>query len=489
LAQANGISRSIVVTTLSGRMATSGDRGFEVVEELRDDKATIPSDVAKYLGEFVGTYLLVLTVGCNVLTGSPEWAVTSIACTLMVSIYALAGVSGANFNPAVSFALSLVKVGGKPVLAMNEALIYICVQLLAGILAGLTYGVTLWKVFNLAPTPGFEWYQAGLAELLYTFMLVFVVLNHACAQKGNQHFGLAIGFVVVAGGYGAGHISGGCFNPAVAFGIDVSSAGIGFGWCFVYTIFELAGAALAAALFRIVRPETPAVSLPIVRPATLCSEFLGTFMLVLTVGLNVIAGSKAPAFSIAAALMCMIYALGDVSGGHFNPAVSLAIALTNQTKQDVSKFKLKNCPAYMGVQFAGGICAGFVYVFLEAGKSFPLGPAKSYGWAHVAAAEIIFTFLLSYVVLCVATTKTSLKHFYGLAIGSCVTAGGYAIGSVSGGSLNPAVSFGIAFGHVVNGGGIVNATIYMVFEFVGAFLAYILFAQTHSEEVKSQPAN
>merc|ERR1719163_2245561 len=144
----------------------------------------------------------------------------------MVMIYACGGISGANFNPAVSLALAI-----NGALKPNEAGIYICTQLLAGILAGLSYGVTLWEVFNLAPTPGFQWYQAGLAEFIYTFMLCFVVLNVAvaAANQGKQFYGLAIGFVVVAGGYGAGHISGGCFNPAVAFGIDVSSAGIGFG--------------------------------------------------------------------------------------------------------------------------------------------------------------------------------------------------------------------------------------------------------------------
>merc|ERR1719238_402289 len=199
----------------------------------------------------------------------------------MVMIYACGGISGANFNPAVSFALAINKT-----LDGNEAGIYICTQLLAGILAGLSYGVTLWEVFNLAPTPGFQWYQAGLAEFIYTFMLCFVVLNVAvaAANKGNQFYGLAIGFVVVAGGYGAGHISGGCFNPAVAFGIDVSSAQLGFGYCLVYTAFELVGACLAAGLFRVCRPgdfddsvtETPLYS-------KLTSEFLGTYMLVLTV--------------------------------------------------------------------------------------------------------------------------------------------------------------------------------------------------------------
>merc|ERR1719359_2634762 len=98
-----------------------------------------------------------------------------------------------------------------------------------------------------------------LAEVLYTFMLCFVVLNVAASTKngcdtGNQFYGLAIGFVIVAGAYGAGNISGGAFNPAVALGLDISSAGLGLGWGFAYAGFELAGALLAAGLF------TPAVT-------------------------------------------------------------------------------------------------------------------------------------------------------------------------------------------------------------------------------------
>merc|ERR1719393_752757 len=99
-----------------------------------------PTAAQKYIAEFIGTYLLVFTVGCNVLT-SPEktaanWAATSIACVPMVSIYALGGVSGANFNPAVSFALAL---SGK--LPWNIALIYSAVQLVGGLVAGFSYRV------------------------------------------------------------------------------------------------------------------------------------------------------------------------------------------------------------------------------------------------------------------------------------------------------------------------------------------------------------
>jgi len=438
-----------------------------------------PSTQAKCVAEFIGTYMLVLTVGCNVLTGSPVWGVTSIACTLMVCIYALGGISGAHFNPAVSVALGIAKK-----MEWNDVGIYVCVQLVAGILAGLSYGVTLWHVFNLAPTPGFHWWQAALAELIYTFMLCFVVLNVACSkahQGKNQFFGLAIGFVVIAGGYGAGHISGGCFNPAVAWGIDVSSAGIGFGWCLAYTIFELVGAVLAAILFKVCRPEEgrddpdPLEKYEI--GSRLVSEFLGTYILVLTVGLNVIGGSKAPVFSIACSLMCMIFALGSCSGAHFNPAVTVAILLSGR-----GAISGGDAGAYIGTQITAGICASLTYAAMEGGKTFPLGPGKGHGMPQAALAEIFFTFLLCFVVLSVATVKSPLSEYFGLAIGSCVTAGGYAIGAVSGGSLNPAVSIGISSAHVLGGGAFVNCLLYTVFELIGGAIAAGVFMQTHKAE-------
>jgi len=436
---------------------------------------------AKYIAEFVGTFMLVLTVGCNVLTGSPVWAVTSIACTLMVSIYALGGVSGANFNPAVSLALGIAKK-----LEWKDVGIYMGCQIAGGISAGLVYGLALWDVFNLAPTPGFSWWQAGLAELLYTFMLCFVVLNVACSKMHagkNQFYGLAIGFVVVAGGYGAGHISGGCFNPAVAIGIDVSSAGLGFGWCIPYTVFEFIGAAVAAVLFQVCRPEEKdedAQPGDYQLPSKVLSEFLGTYFLVLTVGLNVIGGSKAPVFSIAASLMCMIFALGTCSGAHFNPAVTIAIVASGR-----DKCSPKDAGIYIVVQIIAGIAAACTYSVMEGGKSFPLAPGKGYGWAEAAVAEIMFTFLLAFVVLSVATVEQPLSEYFGLAIGSCVTAGGYAIGAVSGGSLNPAVSFGISASHAIFGGGsgvFMNCLIYSIFEIIGGCIAAGVFMATHPSE-------
>jgi len=434
-----------------------------------------PPVYSKYVAEFVGTFLLVFTVGCNVSKGDSIMAGTSIACVLMVSIYALGGVSGANFNPAVSLALAC-----SDQLPWLTAGIYMVVQLIAGICAGLSYLAFYGDSFNLAPAGDYGAMQAGMAELLYTFMLCFVVLNVACSVKSgncpNQFYGLAIGFVIVAGAYGAGNISGGCFNPAVAFGIDVSSAQKGFGWSFVYLVFEMIGAALASGLHRVVRPQE--YGLPIGSIASnLTSEFLGTFFLVLTVGLNVTHQSPAGAFSIAASLMCMIYALGNVSGAHFNPAVTVAIFLAGRGKAG----GLAKAGMYMGVQTLGGIMAGLCYAGLT-GTAFPLGPSGKFGWGQAAYAEFMFTFVLCFVVLSVATTRIPSKDMFGLAIGSCVTVGGCAIGAVSGGSLNPAVSFGIDTADLVTGGSFSNCITYSAFEFSGAAVAALVFYASHPSE-------
>merc|ERR1719337_528481 len=157
-------------------------------------------------------------------------------------------------------------------------------------------------------------------------MLCFTVLNVACSRKSgntpNQFYGLAIGFVIIAGGYGAGAISGGAFNPAVAIGADLVSIGLGFGWSVYYVAFEYLGALIAALLFRIIRPDEFnglyfAASRHYGLQPRFMSEFVGTFVLVLTVCLNVLGGSVATAWSVTAALLSMIYSLADVSGAQF----------------------------------------------------------------------------------------------------------------------------------------------------------------------------
>jgi len=265
----------------------------------------------------------------------------------------------------------------------------------------------------------------------------------------------------------------------VAIGIDVSGK-IGspagpFGWCIVYTLCEIVGAGLAAGLFKVVRPNGGEADEEYPISAKLASEFIGTFMLVLTVGLNVLAKSPAGAFSIAASLMCMIYALGDVSGANFNPAVTVAILMRKAIDPATAGM-------YIGVQILGGVCAAFTYSAIYSFKTFPLAPGAGYKFSQAFNAEWIFTFVLCLVVLCTAVEKgTKSEKFFGLAIGSCVTVGGLAIGAISGGSLNPAVSFGIAAAATpkFGVGALLTAFLYTCFELFGGAFAAMVVSATH----------
>mmetsp|Transcript_48727 Transcript_48727/g.130445 ORF Transcript_48727/g.130445 Transcript_48727/m.130445 type:complete len:524 (-) Transcript_48727:87-1658(-) len=439
--------------------------------------------VSSCLAEFVGTFVLVMTVGCNVLSSNPTWGGVSIACSLMVMVYALGGVSGANFNPAVSLALGLA---GKLEDGWKQVAVYSVVQVIAGCVAALCYSLLFDRTFNIGPTVGFHWWQAMVCELLYTFMLTFVVLNTAASKKlgggKNQFYGLAIGFVIAAGAYGPGAVSGGCFNPAVAIAIDTVSVSAGFGWCIVYASFELIGACLAVAAFWIMRPEEKDRAPPPEEyhlQSKLVGEGIGTFMLVLTVGMNVLVASKAAAFSIAASLMCMIYTVGDISGAHFNPAVTTAILLSGR-----KKIEPLTALYYIATQLFAGFLAALVYESVHSGITFPLRPGDGFDWGGVAVAEIVFTFVLSFVVLCIATVQSvPAEQMTGLVIGMCVTVGGLAIGKVSGGSLNPAVSFGIASARkVIGGGSFWTGLAYIFFELIGACVASGLFRLTYPEE-------
>jgi len=440
----------------------------------------------RLISEFLGTFLLVFTIGCNVLSSNPNWGGVSIASVLMVSIYALGSVSGAHFNPAVSLALALA---GKLEDGMRQFIVYSVIQVAGGFVAAVSYSMLFFDTITIGPTKGFLWWQAMACEVVYTFVLCFVVLNTAASKKvggKNQFYGLAIGFVIVAGAYGPGAISGGCFNPAVAIAIETQNQ-FQLGWSAVYAVSEYVGAVLAVVAFKLVRPEEEnAEALPAQVPSLqskLFAEMIGTFVLVFTVGMNVLVESKAAAFSIAASLMVMIYAVGDVSGAHFNPAVTMAILLAGRGKTTIQEAGL-----YMAIQCAAGVCAAFIYAGVNENSTFQLGPGAGFDWGSVGIAEIIFTFVLCYVVLCVATVaKNPAPELTGFIIGMCITTGGLAIGKISGGSLNPAVSIGVAAARkFLADGRFQYGIIYTGYEFLGAFLAAFALHATHPEEFSSE---
>lgn len=429
-----------------------------------------PSLQSRLVAEAFGTFMLCLTVfGCVLGSVSPAFAAIAIASVLAIMVYSLGEVSGAHLNPAVSFSIALSKQQ-----AWDETFYYMGVQVLGGLLAsGVSFAV-FGQGLSLTPGAGHSWAQAGFAELFFTCMLCFVVLNTACcrANAGNQYFGLAIGYVIAAGGYAIGGVSGANLNPAVSIALDLS-AGKPY-WCVVYIAFQLVGAFLAYFLYKLVRPEEFGGQKS--GNEALVAEFLGTFFLVLTAGCNVVNGTVSAALSIGAALMCMVYAVGSVSGAHLNPAVTLAILLSGRNKIDGT-----TACQYVASQVGGAIAGGLSYKALY-GKTFGLAPAAQ-GWLPLAEAEILFTFVLCYVVLTVATTARPSKDMFGLAIGSCVTVGGYAAGAVGGGVLNPAAAIGLATANAVGGGsGFLNSLGYAALECAGGAVAAGLFQQTHFSE-------
>jgi aquaporin Z len=195
------------------------------------------------------------------------------------------------------------------------------------------------------------------------------------------------------------------------------------------------------------------------------AEFIGTFFLVLTIGLTVIgagAGVIAP-LAIGAALMVMVYAGGHISGAHYNPAVTLGVVIRG-------RLNLADAVPYMLAQLAGAALATVAVKFFRNGvdvtsMTLELGPAL--------LAEFLFTFALVYVVLNAATAEgTSGNSFYGLAIGMTVMTGAFAVGSISGGAFNPAVALGICLLGLSSWS---NLWIYVAANFSAAIVAAIVF--------------
>jgi aquaporin Z len=495
---------------------------------------SMPSLSQKLVSEFVGTFILVVTVCCAIMAASPL-AALAIACSLMVGIYSLGDVSGANFNPAVTGGLFLSNMLGHAGLSdfdFKLFAMYKVVQLLAGfcaaVCAGSAFGYSLFglssassitdigdtsnvldlsKAFpTLGSENGYTMFSKMLAEMFYTCMLVFTVLNTATnptpAEKGNHYFGLAIGFVIMAGANGIGHVSGCSLNPAVSFGIAMGSIVFGSAeWgtalqnFVLYSLAQGIGCLIAAGLFYVVRSDAlfartrkfQSTKSKFQTPlASKCvAEFTGTFYLIFTVCL-VCSDTAKPVLGvvgIASSLMVMIYSLGQVSGANFNPAVTLALGMR-------SVLAWGDAAAYWCAQLFGGLFAVGMAVAIESGNASGTGGynlalvastpkvggvdiAGRGTWGQIIEAEFFFTFLLVFVVLNAAVANGP-NNYFGLAIGMCVTVGGVAVGGISGGCFNPAVSFALGIGGFFakgKGGGNAGFLVYWTAQLLAAAAA------------------
>ena len=205
------------------------------------------------------------------------------------------------------------------------------------------------------------------------------------------------------------------------------------------------------------------------------TELIGAFFLVLTVASTALLGSEgviAP-LAIASALMVMVYAGGHISGGHYNPAVSLAAAIRGA-------LPWKQFIPYAVAQCIGGALAVMVFAFMAKGTIMVLEPAN-FNLKGLLLAEFLFTFALCYVVLQTATTKnTNGNSYYGLAIGFTVLVGAFAVGgSLCAGAFNPAVALSVGMLGIIPW---VLVLWTVLANLIGGICAAVAFKMTYTEE-------
>ena len=205
--------------------------------------------VPKLITEFVGTFVFLSVIALSGPIGA--LAPLAIGAALTAMVYMGGHVSGAHYNPAVSFAMFLRrKIGSVDMVA------YWAVQLVAAVLAFAFGYVVSGHSPGIHPSAKTQVLQALAVEIAFTATLALVILNVAAtkATQGNSYFGLAIGFTIVAAVFVGGPISGGAYNPAVGFGATLGSAvfaGGGWGDLWLYLVGPFIGAAIASGVHRL----------------------------------------------------------------------------------------------------------------------------------------------------------------------------------------------------------------------------------------------
>jgi aquaporin Z len=202
----------------------------------------------------------------------------------------------------------------------------------------------------------------------------------------------------------------------------------------------------------------------------LLTEMIGTFFLVLTVGLCVVGQVPLAPLFIGSSLMIMVYMGGHISGGHYNPAVTLAVFMRG-------KLPAKDVVPYWLAQLVGSILATFAVLHIL-GHGF--APTPSAGVVPSLLVELLFTFALALVVLNTATDDaTAGNSFYGLAIGFTIAVAAAAGGPVSGGAFNPAVGLGPTLVSLIHGGSLSSVWLYLVGPLAGGALAAVVYKAQH----------
>ena len=205
----------------------------------------------KYIVEFIGTFFLVLTICMTSYSKvSADLQPLAVGSMLMVLIYSMGYLSGAQFNPAISLAIYL-----RGRINLKEMGFYWIAQILGAVAAAMMTAVLISAkppVGLIASTPQFfSMVPALIAEVLGSFALTWVILTVATSKAldGNNFYGLAIGFTVTALMYTLGSVSGSAFNPVVAIASCIAHLST---WnnLWIYMVGCLGGAVLGTIAFK-----------------------------------------------------------------------------------------------------------------------------------------------------------------------------------------------------------------------------------------------
>lgn len=213
----------------------------------------------KIIAEFIGTYFLYLIIGmCVTPPGTGEWTPIAVGLGLTALVYACGHISKAHFNPATTITYFCAGTH-----SLKDVFPYLITILAGALLAAFTIGVL--NPDGLAQVIAIEIdvVRVLVAEFTFTFALMWVILNVAIAKgtANNQFYGLAIGFIVVAGAYAVGPVSFAAFNPAVTLALCINGfipwTALGF-----YVAIQTAAAIAAGLLFRSMNITNPAECIP-----------------------------------------------------------------------------------------------------------------------------------------------------------------------------------------------------------------------------------
>jgi glycerol uptake facilitator-like aquaporin len=212
------------------------------------------------------------------------------------------------------------------------------------------------------------------------------------------------------------------------------------------------------------------------------AEFTGAYFLVLVTSCTVLHGTLQHALSIGATIMALMFTLGPISGGHFNPAVTASVLFARHYRGDHPD-AMQDEWFYMPAQFVGGIVGG-ISAMWHLKHTFDLAPVGRYHWGTAGVLEAIYTSALCYVFLSATRDSAKGRNIPCVAVGFTATAASFAINGVSGCFLNPAISLGTALVHAISTGigALKFLPLYFAASFIGSFVAARFFLSTFPED-------